>query len=72
MLPGIWPVESTPKETPNKLFLPRYATGQPELLTPDGVIVSFGWCTEGMGIGRGFSIVEMLLVGHGAHHNDTI
>lgn len=34
--------------------------------------ISFGWNTTGLGKGRGFEITRILLVCHGAGHNDTI
>jgi hypothetical protein len=34
--------------------------------------ISFGWNSNGFGKNRGFEIVEILLVPHGGHHNDTI
>jgi len=34
--------------------------------------ISFGWDSCGMGRGRGFEIIEILLLCHGACHNDTI
>ena len=37
-----------------------------------GYCISFGWNSNGMGKGRGFELVEILLVAHGGHHNDTI
>ncbi len=38
----------------------------------NGYILSFGWNSGGMGKNRGFKIIEILLVPHGGHHNDTI
>ena len=38
----------------------------------NGIIISFGWSSQGMGINRGFEIIEILLVAHGGMHNDTI
>ncbi len=38
----------------------------------NGYVLCFGWNTNGMGIGRGFELQEILLVAHGGHHNDTI
>lgn len=38
----------------------------------DGTVVSFGWDSTGIGKKRGFEIVEILLICHGACHNDTI
>jgi hypothetical protein len=37
-----------------------------------GMVISFGWNSNGMGINRGFKITEILLVAHGGNHNDTI
>lgn len=42
------------------------------ILTDDGIVLSFGWNSMGMGKKRGFEIIEILLVCHGAGHNDTI
>lgn len=41
-----------------------------KLLKDDGIVLTFGWNTTGMG--KGFEIIEILLVNHGADHNDTI
>ena len=38
----------------------------------NGVVISFGWNSEGFGKGRGFYQEEILLVAHGSGHNDTI
>lgn len=42
------------------------------VIKPDGYVISCGWNSNGMGKNRGFEIVEILLVPHGGHHNDTI
>lgn len=42
------------------------------ILTDDATVLSFGWNSQGMGKGRGFRLEEILLVCHGAAHNDTI
>ena len=42
------------------------------ILTADATVLSFGWNSNGMGKARGFEIVEIMLVAHGAAHNDTI
>lgn len=39
---------------------------------PGGIVISFCWDSSGMGERRGFDIVEVKLVCHGALHNDTI
>jgi len=37
-----------------------------------GYCISFGWNSNGLGKKRGFEIVEILIIAHGGHHNDTI
>ena len=37
-----------------------------------GHVISCGWNSNGMGKGRGFEIIEILLVAHGGSKNDTI
>jgi hypothetical protein len=41
-----------------------------KLCKPGTVVLSFGWNSAGMG--RGFEVLEILLVAHGGAHNDTI
>lgn len=43
-----------------------------QLITNDGIVLSFGWNTVGMGKNRKFEIIEILMVCHGGMHNDTI
>jgi hypothetical protein len=42
------------------------------IIKPGGVVISFGWDTCGIGKKRGFGIVEVLDICHGACHNDTL
>ena len=42
------------------------------LIKTEGIVISFGWSSNGFGIKRGFEIEEILLVAHGGQHNDTI
>jgi hypothetical protein len=37
-----------------------------------GHAISCGWNTNGFGVNRGFEPVELLVVRHGSHHNDTL
>lgn len=37
-----------------------------------GIVISCCWDSTGMGKKRGFEIIEILLICHGACHNDTI
>jgi len=39
---------------------------------PNGIIISFGWNTNGIGKTKGFEILEILIVAHGGQHNDTL
>ena len=42
------------------------------IVKPDGHTISFGWDSVGMGKNRGFEIIQIRLICHGACHNDTI
>jgi len=42
------------------------------IIKPDGLCISCGWNSMGIGKGRGFEMVEILLVPHGGSKNDTI
>ena len=42
------------------------------VIKPEGLCLSFGWSSNGLGKTRGFEIIEILLVAHGGNHNDTI
>ena len=37
-----------------------------------GYVVCCGWNTNGFGKNRGYELIEILIVAHGAHHNDTL
>jgi len=42
------------------------------VLKPNGICISFGWDSNGIGKNNGFKITEILLLAHGGAHNDTI
>ena len=42
------------------------------ILKPGGICISFCWDSTGIGKKRGFEIIEVMLLCHGACHNDTI
>ena len=42
------------------------------ILKPNGICISFGWNTNGVGKKRGFEIIEILDVAHGGSKNDTL
>ena len=41
------------------------------ILKPSGMVMCFGWNSNGIG-GQEMLMIEILLVGHGGQHNDTI
>ena len=41
-------------------------------IRPNGTVICCGWDSTGFGKGRGFELIELLLVCHGGRHNDTI
>lgn len=43
-----------------------------EIIRMDGVVISCGWNSGGLGKKLGFEVEEILLVPHGGAHNDTI
>lgn len=42
------------------------------IVKKDGIVITCGWNSGGIGKKYGFEIVEILLVPHGGWHNDTI
>ena len=42
------------------------------IVKPEGIVISCGWNSGGVGMKRGFEIIEILMVPHGSNHNDTI
>jgi hypothetical protein len=42
------------------------------ILKINGICISFGWNTNGVGKTRGFEIIEILIVAHGGSKNDTL
>jgi hypothetical protein len=42
------------------------------LIKRNGICITFGWNSGGIGKTNGFEIVEILLAHHGGWHNDTI
>lgn len=42
------------------------------IVKKDGIVITCGWNSGGIGKTNGFEIVEILLVPHGGWHNDTI
>lgn len=62
----------TTEDTQNGRLYKRVRDAIDRIMRPGGVVLSFGWQSMGMGIGRGYIPLEILLVPHGGGHNDTI
>lgn len=60
------------EETQNARLYKRVRDAMDELITPGGIVLSFGWQSAGMGVTRGYEMIDLLLVAHGGGHNDTI
>lgn len=60
------------KETQNATLYRRVRDALDRIVRPGGVVLSFGWHSNGMGRKRGYVLEELLLVAHGGAHNDTI
>lgn len=60
------------KETQSAALYKRVRDALDFVMEPGGVVLSFGWHSNGMGKGRGYLLEEVLIVAHGAAHNDTI
>lgn len=42
------------------------------IIKPGGIAICCGWSSMGLGLGRNFEMIEILLVPHGGSKNDTI
>jgi len=42
------------------------------ILKPNGIVIICGWNTNGIGLKRGFKMLEILAVPHGGSKNDTL
>lgn len=62
----------TAEDTQNGRLYKRVRDALDLIVSPGGIVLSFGWQSAGMGIGRGYELLETLLVAHGGGHNDTI
>jgi hypothetical protein len=59
-------------ETQNALLYKNAKDRLTKLLIHGGIAICCGWNSMGFGLTRGFEMQEILLVTHGAAHNDTI
>lgn len=59
-------------ETTQSSFWSKMKDVIQRITKPEGIVFSFGWNSQGIGISRGFDIEKIMLVAHGGAHNDTI
>lgn len=59
-------------ETTQSSWRTKHINEISRIIKPDGLVMSFGWNSSGVGKKRGFEIIEIMLVAHGGSHNDTI
>ena len=64
--------KTTTKDTQNARLYKRVKDGLDRILIPGGIAICCGWNSMGFGLKRGYQMLEILLVPHGAAHNDTI
>lgn len=64
--------EVTQADTQSAALYRRVRNALDPLIVPGGIVLSFGWSSNGMGKGRGYQLEEILLVAHGGAHHDTI
>ena len=60
------------EDTQNARLYRSVKDGLDLMLKPGGIAICCGWNSMGFGTGRGYELLEILLVPHGAAHNDTI
>ena len=59
-------------ETTQSSWRTKHINEISRIIKPNGIVMCFGWNSSGVGIKRGFELIEILLVAHGGSHNDTI
>ena len=60
------------QEDTQSYFYSRVMNATCDKIKFGGYAITCGWHSNGFGERRGFAIIEVLLVAHGSHHNDTI
>ena len=60
------------QETTQSSWRTKHINEIARIVKKDGIVISFGWNSSGIGKVRGFKIIEILLISHGGSHNDTI
>lgn len=65
-------LQVTGEDTQNGRLYKRVRDALHKIMAPGGIVLSFGWQSAGMGIGRGYELIEVMMVAHGGGHNDTL
>jgi hypothetical protein len=60
------------QETTQSSWRTKHINEISRILKPNGIVMCFGWNSNGVGIKRGMELLEVLLIAHGGMHNDTI
>ena len=59
-------------QTTQSSYWSRHKKEISRIVKKNGIVITCGWNSGGIGKTNGFEIVEILLVSHGGWHNDTI
>jgi len=59
-------------EDTNSGYWTKFKKEISRVIKPNGIVISFGWNSNGIGKKYGFEIIEILLIAHGGGHYDTI
>lgn len=60
------------RETTQNSYWRRQKEQISRIVRPDGIVISFGWNSGGIGKKYGFEKLHIRLIAHGGNHNDTI
>ena len=56
----------------NSGYFTKFKKEISRIVKPNGICITCGWNTNGVGLKYGFEIIEILVVAHGSMHNDTL
>jgi len=66
-----WGIKSADLKNNNQLYAQVKDVIAPKIM-PGGYVLHFGYHSNGFGRGRGFKVIEIVLIAHGGAHYDTI
>ena len=61
----------TYKDT-NSGYFTKFKEEISRIVKPNGIVITCGWNSNGVGMKFGFEMIEVLMVAHGSLHNDTL